>query len=144
MSRANSLNPINRFFRKPLLKLSTLYLVGCLMVSVASMPAHAQASIYEPISIDFNRCRPTRDMVNFGLGTAIYEVVGKSRQGCVMLYGIAIETRRWNEFLDQTCIVPSSLKQAKFSVSDRTVDFSTIRKYCVPTPKTAIPAPTEK
>ena len=88
-----------------------------------------------PVEIDFDACEPKEQRVYVAFGSTTYQIVGPSRQGCVVLYGGEVENRTWDGFLDKTCVVPMSLGRRSFTKTKTGVDFSAIDQYCTETPR---------
>ncbi|MBI4004435.1 MAG: hypothetical protein HY353_05375, partial [Candidatus Omnitrophica bacterium] len=89
----------------------------------------------EPVEIDFAACEPKQERVYVAFGSTTYQIVGPSRQGCVMLYGGEVENRTWDGFLNKTCVVPTSPGRLAFPKTKTGVDFSAIEEYCTETPR---------
>ena len=99
--------------------------------NVATSPTAPGASSPADVMIDFERCTPSgRINIPVALGSTTYEVIGKSRNGCVMKYGGEVENPSWDGFLDKTCVIPFSLGQRRFGQTQIGVDFSSLEPYC--------------
>lgn len=88
-----------------------------------------------PVEIDVAACEPKQERVYVAFGSTTYQIVGPSRQGCVLLYGGEVENPSWDGFLNKTCVVPTSLGRYSFTKTKTGVDFSAIEKYCTETPR---------
>ena len=84
----------------------------------------------QPVEIDFAACEPKQERVYVAFGSTTYEIVGPSRQGCVMLYGGEVENRTWDGFLDRICVVPSTVGRPAFPRTAEGLDLSGIEQYC--------------
>ena len=85
------------------------------------------------ITIDFETCIPTRGGHGAEQGSTVYEVVGKTDDGCLMNYGGEQENPLWDHFLDNSCVVPFSVGKQKFlllKVGGVGIDFRPLNPYC--------------
>lgn len=90
----------------------------------------------QPPSLDFAQCEPGSGSFYGALGSTTYQIVGKSRHGCVMLYGREVENPFWNGLLESICIVPEDegtvvFRKQVFSGPD----FSILDRWCVEVPE---------
>lgn len=108
-------------------------LLSAVLVVVA-MTDPAQADERTP-SLNFEKCRPNTERFYGGLGSTTVQIVGKSRHGCVMLYGTEIESPFWDGFLDSICVVPGALGLVSFEAQVASgPDLSSLDEYCVGMP----------
>lgn len=105
------------------------------MILIALFAAQLLAKLPDTeMELDFKSCTPATQVTAFGLGSFTAQVVGKSRHGCVILFGQEIENPRWNGFLSSLCVVPENLGTQKYRVTNTGVDMSRLAPYCVRTP----------
>jgi len=114
-------------------------LTACAAVFVLSPagPAFGQEQTPQdvPVEIDFEACPPAQERVYVAFGSTTYQIVGPSRQGCVMLYGGEVENRTWDGFLSKTCVVPATIGRRAFARTKYGLDLSAIGPYCIDTPR---------
>ena len=88
----------------------------------------------QEMALDFKSCNPGTQVTGFGLASFTAQIVGKSRHGCVLLFGQEVDNPLWNGFLSSLCVVPESLGIQKYRVTDMGVDTGPLNPYCVRTP----------
>jgi hypothetical protein len=93
------------------------------LIAAAELPSEA--------TVDFNKCEPSLGRVTVPLGEVFFEVVGKSRKGCVMLTGAKLEDpRRMDPFPNRICIVPFVVGVRALPIREMGFDDSTLGQNC--------------
>ena len=97
------------------------------------------SEVDKKVEIDFDSCAPTWRRVDAAFGSITYEIVGTSREGCVMLVGGEVENPRWDGHLDKIYVIPVTLGRVVFESTGMGLNLSAIENY-----GTDIPRPEKK